>query len=115
MEFKGTKGNWTTEQTNKVESGLDVVIKSNNEVIGWLYSKNITSNKKELEANANLIAAAPELLEACKEVLRLKDLIEYPQETNQEHLGEAKAITLMLGKTQKAINKALGLNKNGKQ
>jgi len=38
------------------------------------YSKNVDDNRIEMMANANLIAAAPDLLDACKRALReLKD------------------------------------------
>jgi hypothetical protein len=59
--------------------------------------------------NAKLIAAAPELLEALEAVIRLKPLIDYPNNTKEKHIGEAMAIGGMLSKVETAIKKAKGL------
>ena len=52
--------------------------------------------EKTAEANAKLIASAPELLETCKEVIRLKKLIEYPIDPTPENADEMLAISNMI-------------------
>lgn len=63
METKHTKGEWTTANVN----GISVWSKDNQMICNVL-----NTNKNEKEANAKLIAAAPDLLEAlvniCKKV-----------------------------------------------
>ncbi len=52
-----TPGPWIAEQTERVETGLDIIIKNKVEkVVGWAYRP----------SDARLIAAAPEMLEALK-------------------------------------------------
>ena len=56
--LKHTPGPWKWEQTFKVETSLDIIIKNENDKgIGWIYSSNPIEN-------ARLIVAAPEMLEA---------------------------------------------------
>lgn len=54
MEFKGTKGVWSVEKYEKDSQGRAC----------YRVSTYIRPNNEELESNARLIAAAPELLEA---------------------------------------------------
>lgn len=46
-----------------------------------------------------------ELLEALEAVIRLKPLIDYPNNTKEKHIGEAMAIDGMLHKVETAIAK----------
>lgn len=57
MEFKGTKGNWGVYGTSDCVS----IENSNAESICAINS--ITISKEEYQANAKLIACAPEMLE----------------------------------------------------
>ena len=54
---KHTKGEWTVEETESVNFGGNIIIRSKNKLIC-----NVYGNK----ANANLIAAAPEMYEELK-------------------------------------------------
>jgi hypothetical protein len=56
MNFKGTKGEWVVEKAEKDSSGRAC----------YRVSTYIRAQEKELKANAKLIAAAPDLLEACQ-------------------------------------------------
>ena len=55
-DMKHTKGPWIYEQTESTCNKLDLIIKSQKESIGWVYSDN--------EANARLISCAPEMLDS---------------------------------------------------
>lgn len=57
-KLQHTPGPWKCYNTDPVETELDIVIESQFLTMGWLYSSNENS-----EANARLIAAAPEMLE----------------------------------------------------
>ena len=91
MEFKGTKGEWkitgTEEQRTMINgSSIDV----------WW---NLTSSdvlEDEGKANAKLIAAAPDLLEACIHALEMCE--DSPTEND---------LTIMAGRLKAPINKAL--------
>lgn len=64
---------------------------------------------EENKANAHLIAAAPEMLEALESVMRLQKLIEYPNDVKECHVGEAMAVSGMLQKVIRVVNKAKGI------
>ena len=87
MEFKGTKGEWKVKR----ERGYDIDITNRDGDICWLGLSEFIDETKL--ANAKLIAAAPELLEALQTCLR--------RIKNESH--EPFAII----EAQKAINKAL--------
>lgn len=90
-KFKGTKGEWYKHGTDGVKCkkvpGLlatawsvfslpDIEIRKEGE--SWLAMRlriepQLEKFKEEREANAKLIAAAPDLLEACEEALRMYD------------------------------------------
>jgi len=63
------------------------------------------SNSEEAEANAHLIAAAPELLEACKKIL---GSINANCICEQLHKDDAELLSELMAQTYKAINKAEG-------
>lgn len=99
MEFKGTKGKW--QNTMKIGCGINIRIKSEDTVViadGYSFSSGISD--EEAEANAKLISAAPELLEALQKCV----------ENFKKELDGADFEYLMFEtKALKAINKALGL------
>jgi hypothetical protein len=92
-EFKGTQGEWSVKQ----ELGYDCDVIYEGGEICWLGLSDVSDEEKL--PNAQLIAAAPELLKALiKSVVSMKlvDEIKFKEEINQ---------------AEKAINKALGNNK----
>ncbi len=95
MEFKGTKGEW--------EAVGDAVFVGDNIIASVFDGKSeehIPMDNEMMEANAQLIAAAPELLEALEEFVRLGNKrLEY---------GHFRETSAAVEKGQKAINKALG-------
>lgn len=114
-EFKGTKGKWHVGEDSDVydENGFDIVemshpmrIKENWEETGvrhWGEKKGVSyvdTTDEEVEANARLIAAAPELLEV---VLHMKGEMEKPLEEVEDGAGK-----ILYDKMQSVIAKALG-------
>jgi len=124
-EFKGTKGKWriqeqfespnliVDEENNKEWYALSSYIFGNDKIIGETRygtfdgggypSVNVLG---EIRANAKLIAAAPELLEA------LQVFVDFPKEDLEGWIDEGKPVTMTvqsryLYKALKAINKAL--------
>ena len=100
-KFKGTPGPWETDRNN-VHTGQIATIHHcvNNDWVE-IWSPNWPDTEEKQEANANLIAAAPGLLEALRQI---RDYVEdvcgvCPDDCHEEH-------PLMLATT--AINKALG-------
>lgn len=111
--FKGTPGPW---KLNPLTNPIDpyyycVYIKTGGpETVQHItqVSGSGLNNKDEFKANAQLIAAAPELLEACikaKEVFKqLADADKYPEPLMQDNGGEGMQFLT------NAITKALGGN-----
>ena len=62
----------------------------------------------EGEANAHLIAAAPELYEALSAFERVKELWLPPDTVSEEHFGEAEALHGLRNKMLNALAKARG-------
>ena len=102
MEFKGTKGEWSWEENSasQVDDSTCIEVRSSGgpqiaylqSFVGWGadYERNSTI------ANANLIAAAPDLLEALQEIVFL-----YEHDEGCRELTEYK-------RAKEAISKALG-------
>jgi hypothetical protein len=88
MEFKGTKGEWKV----KKERGYDIDITNRDGDICWLGLSEFIDETKL--ANAKLIAAAPELLDA------LQMFVDYCYGTELQNSERFL-------KAEKAINKAL--------
>jgi hypothetical protein len=88
-----TQGPWDYESF-----ALSEEIVSNDKVIATVYSRHCTF-PEEMRANARLIAAAPDLLEALQELYHLID---------SAHDGERVFTTEMQKKAKAAIAKATG-------
>jgi hypothetical protein len=66
MEFKGTKGKWELE-IRETRCSINV---SDNKAICDVLGYDVSSvTKTEMEANAKLIAASPEMFEMLKDIL----------------------------------------------
>lgn len=90
-EFKGTKGKWVWVNDNlKNDEGKLVIT-----------HPNLTSQTEKANANAKLIAAAPDLLEALQKVKELHKKHYKFHSIGQGFIEEADEVI------QKAINKAL--------
>ena len=92
MEFKGTPGPWLTDRNNFHAGRIATVHGCKNNDWVEIWSTNWPENEDVQEANARLMAAAPDLLNA------LINLIEY---WKLDETAEAHAAMI-------AINKALG-------
>ena len=92
-EFKGTKGEWSVSQ----ELGFELDVIHENGDICWLALSEEPLQEKL--ANAKLIAAAPELLEALLEIKKILKK-EWPKQEWDDFANEETSFT-------KAINKAL--------
>ena len=99
MKTKHTPGPWHVGHTSNTEEGknefIDIDSKKGSIARAW-HPNVFSGTQKETEANAKLIAAAPELLEALKAI---KDNIKELAIDNIVKVG-------ILGLTQKAIEKA---------
>lgn len=99
MDFKGTKGEWKQDY-QCVFIGEDHRASNFEQVIARCYPSNFYDRSdEEAEANAQLIAAAPELLEALQDILELCDLEDYHGRLVVKDNKKQKA--------RQAINKAL--------
>ena len=81
----------------------------------WANGKNLaeiepTENEEEATANARLMAAAPDMLEALRAAMRVVDLWSpnYSKENMEpSEIGELAALSMMRQNIEKAIAKAL--------
>jgi hypothetical protein len=102
-EFKGTKGEWNSVRSHDGVGNLTYEIHCDgfNKWIGTVEDCQV--GELESLANANLIASAPELLEALQKLTEITRFVEDNYEQGCGHLS-------YLEKAEQAINKAL----NGK-
>ncbi|WP_109437837.1 hypothetical protein [Aquimarina sp. AU119] len=104
LEFKGTKGKWEAVM-NTSKNSWTISSWDRNKSFGHIAYINTGIGEAEdidITANAKLIAAAPELLEA------LKDLyIQTLDWTNQGSIEEKYYFKSVLEKSKKAIEKTL--------
>ena len=119
--LKHTKGEWIFEY-NKILNNKAILVKDLfNENKGNLKYKVICElsdirgdsftrlQEEEENSNAKLIAAAPELLDACIKAMSLVDLWApnySKEEIKEEHIGELAALSMMRMSLENAINKA---------
>lgn len=115
--FKGTPGPWKAiffssatpaiNQVNDHGDGIKTIVLQcyDNEP-----PSGIIQFGDEQKANAKLIAAAPDLLEACECFIKIRSLIEYAEKDfeSDKYQGEAQAVFVALLKADVAIKKALG-------
>jgi hypothetical protein len=108
MEAKHIPRPWTYNKTN---TGIREILNSAGQRIAVVESHDAgTKNDdraQEAEANARLIAASPELLEACKILLSYVESeygLDYEEIPKPEPLGDDPASAVYLGRT--AIAKA---------
>lgn len=95
---KHTEGEWVSlgyRVDVDVADGLSGIC----EMSDWM-------SEEEMEANAKLIAAAPELLRTIQEALRISDLWTMGENTSTEHEQEAIALANMKREFEQAIKKA---------
>ena len=97
--MKHTKGKWEYSKVANFSDTLVSFINCGEVAIAQTRTNTYNSTKEETEANARLIASAPDLLKACEETVNLLKWL-------NEHLTENGR--KMILKAQQAINKAKG-------
>jgi len=101
MKTKHTNGQWYVLPHSK-----QIYIAVQDEVIATINSLRITQG--ESEANAKIIAAAPNMLEALEEMVRLQDIY-LPKDYDHikaEHHDEMVALVRALRQMEQAIKRA---------
>lgn len=104
MTFKGTPGEWKNEGGDN--SSIDIILPNETVISHSRYSRftdRFVMEREEMEANMNLIAAAPELLEALQNLIQLKEWKD--KHGKDEHYEKAKDKAWYDAKS--AIDKAL--------
>jgi len=117
MEFKGTKGEWQVVNSSYKDY---VSVQSFNgqekiEDVFWVsVNENLPEDLEKQKANAKLIAAAPEFLEALQSAMKIVELWapDYSDENfdktiNESEIGELAALSNMRQAFEKVIEKAL--------
>lgn len=97
-KFKGTKGKWEYHLISSNASVYHCIKSKDGKTICLISLKEHLYS--EVECNAQLVAAAPELLGA---------LIELVEVFNREKLSQSQFQSKAIEQAEKAINKALGL------
>lgn len=105
MKTEHTKGNWSYVPSTNIYHPV-VIIGGRKLII------NAFKNHEEQDANAQLIAAAPDMLEALESVMRIRDLWGVPTDPHfkgeEAYEGELQVLAAMEIKIKEAINKAKG-------
>ena len=97
-EFKGTKSEWKIDRHPEVDSSGRMVFR---------VSAEHSIDKDEIKANAKLIAAATDLLEALQDCLNTLKIIDDTVEKIKDHETYFNATRNSMELAQKAIEKAL--------
>jgi hypothetical protein len=104
--MKRTKGKWTQGLYPHKNYPHRLIMTDLGEVICEVIEK---GDLKEMDANADLLEASPDLLEACENALRIVDLWEPPNDIEsikECDIGEYAALAIMRKKIELAIKKA---------
>lgn len=103
-EFKGTKGEWKLNRQYSDEHGkilFITIVDEDNKIVAEAKGHEVVN--AECMANAQLIAAAPEMLKA------LQTIAEYWKTPQKGNLSLNDHVEHSLKLAEEAINKALGL------
>ncbi|WP_144140597.1 hypothetical protein [Providencia rettgeri] len=103
MEFKGTPAPWLTDRNNCHSGRIATVHGCENNDWVEIWSTNWPESESVQEANAHLIAAAPELLESLRELVSAME--RYEIDVDESAPVKHKE---MMNKANSAIAKALG-------
>lgn len=100
MSIQYTPGPWAVD-----EGGLNVICSDGSGLLG-------SRDTDEKRANANLVAASPELLEALEEALAELELRASQLTTHQRDDAEARRLDIRIRQARAAIEKARGNSHN---
>ncbi|MEY0006096.1 hypothetical protein AB7W79_08655 [Providencia rettgeri] len=89
MEFKGTPAPWLTDRNNTHTGQIATVHGCENNSWVEIWSTNWPESESVQEANANLIAAAPELL---SELIRLRNIVASYKQDSGDNLDITDAV-----------------------
>ena len=92
LEFKGTKGSWSIE-----EKGASILDNTGKSLVCWygVATSTFWKDEEELKANSKLLAAAPELIEALQEMVKMWEALSVslpPIKDEEAYLKSLKAI-----------------------
>ena len=73
MSEKFTKGPWTATYDSQLQALIEIYNTEDRVMVAVLPDRGTIEAMPEIEANANLIAAAPDMYEALEEVWRILD------------------------------------------
>ncbi|MBQ0399311.1 hypothetical protein J7S99_17115 [Providencia rettgeri] len=89
MEFKGTPAPWLTDRNNCHSGHIATVHGCENNSWVEIWSTNWPESESVQEANAHLIAAAPELL---SELIRLRNIVASYKQDSGDNLDITDAV-----------------------
>lgn len=110
-EFKGTKGDWYVSNTEKKHYQFYVMSEIHDIIEEMICSNRFWNEalREEHMANAHLISAAPDLLQALMELNSVIDNMWNDDERVKNAEKHSKAITSKQRNSLKAIHKALNI------